>query len=102
VNGEQRLQLTSPPIHVAQPRWSPDGHYIAALSSDSTRLLLFDIQSQRWTELAKANFGYPTWSSDGEYIYFDTFGADPAFCRVRIRYVARAYVGSTNSSTFTE
>jgi eukaryotic-like serine/threonine-protein kinase len=67
------------------PRWSPDGRYIAALSSDSVRLLIFSLQSQTWTELAKANFGYPTWAPDSEYIYFDTFGADPAFFRLRIR-----------------
>jgi len=70
---------------VYSPRWSPDGRYIAALSSDSARLLLFEFQSQTWTELAKANFGNPTWSRDSEYICFDTFGADAAFFRVRIR-----------------
>jgi Tol biopolymer transport system component len=67
------------------PRWSPDGRYIAALSSDTKTLFLFDFQSQRWTELGKANFGYPTWSRDSEYIYFDALGENAAFCRVRIR-----------------
>jgi hypothetical protein len=67
------------------PNWSPDGRYISALSIDSTRLLLFNLQSQTWTELAKATFGYPTWSPDSEYIYFDTLGADSAFFRVRVR-----------------
>jgi eukaryotic-like serine/threonine-protein kinase len=67
------------------PRWSPDGRYIAALSNDTRKLLIFDFRSQRWTELADANFGYPTWSRDSGYIYFDTVDADPAFFRVRIR-----------------
>jgi serine/threonine protein kinase/WD40 repeat protein len=67
------------------PRWSPDARYIAALSIDSARLLLFNVQSQTWTELAKANFNFPTWSRDSEYIYFDTVGADQAFFRVRVR-----------------
>jgi serine/threonine protein kinase/Tol biopolymer transport system component len=67
------------------PRWSPDGRYIAALSMDSATLLLFNLQSKTWTELAKAIFGYPTWSGDSEYIYVDTYGADSAFFRVRIR-----------------
>jgi hypothetical protein len=57
----------------------------AELLKLNPRLLLFDIQSQTWAELAKASFGYPTWSSNSEYIYFDTLGADPAFSRVRIR-----------------
>lgn len=67
------------------PRWSLDGRYIAALSRDAGRLLLFDLGSRRWTELAKADFGYPTWSRDSKYIYFDTLGKDAAFFRVRIR-----------------
>jgi len=66
-------------------RWSPDGRYIAALSTDTRTLLLFDFRSQKWTELAKAHFGYPSWSRDSKYIYFDTLGKNTAFCRVRIR-----------------
>ena len=66
------------------PRWSPNGRYLAALSNDTQTLLVFDFQSQKWTELAKANFGYPTWSRNSEYVYFDTVGADAAFFRVRI------------------
>jgi Tol biopolymer transport system component len=67
------------------PRWSPDGHYICALSTSAESLLLFDFGSQRWTELAKASIGYPTWSRDSKYIYFETAGQDAAFCRVRIK-----------------
>jgi Tol biopolymer transport system component len=29
IDGERRLQLTTPPIHVGLPRWSPDGKRIA-------------------------------------------------------------------------
>jgi Tol biopolymer transport system component len=67
------------------PRWSPDGRYIAALSADTGTLLIFDFGSQKWTQLAKASFGYPAWSRDSKYIYFDTLGKDAAFCRVRLR-----------------
>jgi eukaryotic-like serine/threonine-protein kinase len=67
------------------PRWSPNGRYLAALSNDTQRLLLFDFQSQKWRELAKADFGYPTWSRNSEYIYFDTVESNAAFFRVRMR-----------------
>ncbi len=30
------------------PRWSPDGRFLAAVSHDSLRLLLYDFASQRW------------------------------------------------------
>jgi Tol biopolymer transport system component len=67
------------------PRWSPDGRYIAAITDDSLQLMLFDRASQQWQELVKLPIGYPSWSHDGKYIYFDTtFSDDPAFFRLRI------------------
>jgi Tol biopolymer transport system component/DNA-binding winged helix-turn-helix (wHTH) protein len=67
------------------PRWSPNGRYIAALTNDSLKLMLFDRSNRQWQELASLPIGYPSWSHDGEYIYFDTtLNEDPAFFRVRI------------------
>ncbi len=65
------------------PRWSPDGQYIAAINADN-HLLFFDFRTQQWTELAKLPIGYPSWSRDSKYIYFDIGGDTPAFYRVRI------------------
>ena len=71
--------------HLFSPRWSPDGRYIAALTDDSLKLMLFDVAAQRWQELANMPIGYPSWSHDGQYIYFDTtLSEDAAFFRVRI------------------
>jgi len=53
------------------PRWSPDGRYIAAIPLDSLKLMLFELTTQKWTELARLFVAYPTWSRDGRYIYFD-------------------------------
>jgi Tol biopolymer transport system component/DNA-binding winged helix-turn-helix (wHTH) protein len=67
------------------PRWSPDGRYIAAITTDSQALMLFDRTNQQWTELVRMSIGYPSWSHDGQYLYFDsTLTEDPAFFRVRI------------------
>jgi eukaryotic-like serine/threonine-protein kinase len=67
------------------PRWSPDGHYICALTADNKKLLLFDFATQKWVELVKMLVSYPSWSRDGKYVYFDSpFGDDPALYRVRI------------------
>ena len=67
------------------PRWSPNGRYVCALTADSSKLLLFDLTTQKWVELANMSVGYPNWSGEGKYIYFDSFnGDDPALFRVRI------------------
>ena len=51
------------------PRWSPSGRYISAFSADSMRLLLFDSQTQKWTELVKGSLAWLNWSHDGQYVY---------------------------------
>ena len=66
------------------PRWSPDGRYIAAMPADSQSVVLFDFKAQRWSKLAKGNAGYPSWSKDGQYVYFLRYLNDPAVLRVRI------------------
>jgi Tol biopolymer transport system component/DNA-binding winged helix-turn-helix (wHTH) protein len=71
--------------HLFSPRVSPDGRSIAAITTDGQALMLFDIASQHWTELVRLPIGYPSWSHDGRYIYFDSiFTEDPAFYRVAI------------------
>jgi len=67
------------------PRWSPDGRSIAAITTDSQALMLLDRTSQQWTELVRMGIGFPSWSQDGQYLYFDSIlTEDPAFFRVRI------------------
>ena len=67
-------------------RWSRDGRYIAGLSYDNLKLVLFDVQTQRWRQLAEVTLGYLAWSADSQYLYFDTpFEKNPAYMRVRIR-----------------
>ena len=51
------------------PRWSPDGQFIVALLADSTRLLIFDFETQKWTELMKGSIGWPEWSNDSRYVF---------------------------------
>ncbi|HLI62504.1 MAG TPA: protein kinase, partial [Terriglobales bacterium] len=67
------------------PRWSPNGQYIIALTDNSLGLTLFDVDTQKWSPLTTANINFMAWSSDSNYFYFDTFGEDPAFYRIRIK-----------------
>lgn len=74
------------------PRWSPDGQYMAAFSQDSTKLLLFDFKTRKWSDWVNEPgvIGFPTWSRDGKYLYYDNIRTEhPTFRRVK--------VGQTNS-----
>jgi serine/threonine protein kinase/Tol biopolymer transport system component len=52
------------------PRWSPDGRYISAMALESDGLILFDLQTQKWSQLTRTPDNYPNWSANGRYIYF--------------------------------
>jgi Tol biopolymer transport system component len=55
------------------PRSSPDGRYIAALSSDSSKLLLYDFGKKTWSPLATSMFAYENWSHDSSYLYAEDY-----------------------------
>jgi len=52
------------------PRTSPDGRYIAALSEQDSKMMLFDTRTQKWEQLCTDYSGYPSWSRDGKFLYF--------------------------------
>jgi len=67
------------------PRLSPDKSYIAALSN-LNHLMLFELKTQKWTELTQTTANHPAWSHDGRYVYFDsTAEGEPAVYRVQIK-----------------
>jgi Tol biopolymer transport system component len=70
------------------PRLSPDGHYIAALSANLTKLMLYDTRTQKWSEwqtLESGALNYPVWSPDSKSIYFDDLvSGEGAYCRAKV------------------
>ena len=65
------------------PQWSPDGRYMAATKSEHPQTLyLFDFSTQKWKEVFGAEQGYPNWSHDGKYIFFENFVASDAANRI--------------------
>ena len=66
------------------PRWSPDGRYICAFSADSKRLLLFDVQAEKWIELATGSLGFPNWTNDGQYLQLFEFSGTGAVIKIRL------------------
>ena len=66
------------------PRWSPDGSYISALQVGPEVLHIYDVRSKKWTKLTDIAVGFPIWSRDSKYIYFDSIESVPNLYRVRI------------------
>ena len=68
------------------PRWSPDGRYLAALTTAQTKTVVFDFNRKIWSDWVSGHrFAYPTWSRDGKYLYFETWMTDtPGYYRVQL------------------
>ncbi len=64
--------------------WSSDGRYVAALRANFEGLVLFDLATQKWTELVRKTAAYPNWSKDVQYVYFLHWPDEPSVMRVRI------------------
>ena len=55
------------------PRTSPDGRYIAALSEQDSKMMLFDTRTEKWEELSAFYSGFPSWSRNGKFLYFQVW-----------------------------
>jgi len=79
------------------PRWSPDGRYISASTADGSKLMIFNLGSQRWKELTELSDGCPTWSQDSQYLYYQTFDVtNPEFLRVKVSSGKRERLANIN------
>ena len=67
------------------PRWSPDGRYIAAMTGDSSKLMLFDFQTQSWKEIGSGTLSWLNWSRDGQYIYLKDLAGKGSVERIRVQ-----------------
>ena len=70
------------------PRWSPDGHYLVALSTDSRKLMRFDFASGQWSDwlvVDDGSVGFPVWARDSKSIYVERFyGTKPSLHRLKL------------------
>jgi len=67
------------------PRVSPDGRYLAALSADSKKLMLYEFATRQWSQLAQATFAYDNWSHDSRYIYLEDYSQGDDIVRVSVK-----------------
>ena len=79
-------QLTTLPDSqgLNSPRWSSNGRYITGLSSDETRFLVFDLQTQKWTLLGTGFYSWPAFSRDGQSVYVLRGGGHSAVVKFRL------------------
>jgi Tol biopolymer transport system component len=76
---------------------STAARHLAAHSADSKKLLLYDFKTQKWTDwiTEPGAIGFPSWSRDGRFVYYDdTSTKAAAFLRVK--------VGQTRSEFLTD
>jgi Tol biopolymer transport system component/DNA-binding winged helix-turn-helix (wHTH) protein len=68
------------------PRWSPDGRYLSGLTSDQDKLILMQVDTGQWSELATGqDIEYPNWSSDSQNLFFEsTVNGGRALFRVNL------------------
>jgi len=85
--GTHQVSVIPGSENLFSPRWSPDGRHLAALPEDSKKLVLFDFKTGKWSDWINepGAIGFPTWSRDGNYLYYDTISTDhPTFRRVKV------------------
>ncbi len=58
------------------PRWSPDGLYIAALTLDQQKVMLYDVAAKSWRLLMTTSAADPVWSSDSKSLFIHAYMAD--------------------------
>jgi serine/threonine protein kinase/Tol biopolymer transport system component len=75
------------------PHWSPDGRFIAGLAGPTWKPTVFDVAARKQTEISSMQGGWPSWSRDGESIFFH---ADKAWWRYRLTDRKLEMVASTD------
>ncbi len=54
------------------PRWSPDGMLMAAIDATTLELKIYNFATGVWKPVHGIRAGYPSWSSDGRRLFFES------------------------------
>jgi Tol biopolymer transport system component len=82
----QSHRISSVPgsLGYGSPRWSPDGRHIFAVNKHERKMVLFDFQTGKWSDLSEKTIDFTNWSRVGKYVYFLHYPENPAILRIRI------------------
>ena len=78
-----RTEAIAGSVGLFAAQWSPDGHYIVALTLEGSTIMSFDLHTEKWTELGKGS-GFLVWSHDSKYLYCLRDGTNPAVVKIRM------------------
>jgi dipeptidyl aminopeptidase/acylaminoacyl peptidase len=84
--GTGRRSAVPGPAGLSAPRWVADDTLVAA-TGDHKKLVVFDVRTQRWSDLVAPTTGFvgnSAHSPDYKYVYYTTEGAEPMALRVRL------------------
>jgi eukaryotic-like serine/threonine-protein kinase len=85
------------PVGVFSPRWSPDGRFIAALSTHFSDLIVCDLETHQWsTVLSHEGIAFPSWSRDSRYLNILYADKQPGVYRVSVKGGAPERVADLN------
>jgi Tol biopolymer transport system component/DNA-binding winged helix-turn-helix (wHTH) protein len=55
------------------PRWSPDGRFLSALTTNQDKLMLLQFDTGQWSDFATGqDIEYPNWSRDSQELFFES------------------------------
>ncbi len=78
----QKVSLVPGSAGKFSPQWSPNGRFLLASSVDIGKLFVFELKTNRWTEIYEGITGYAAWSHDSRFIYAQRYANDPAILRI--------------------
>jgi Tol biopolymer transport system component len=52
------------------PHWSADGRYLATYTDREPAVDVFDFATKSWQIAVRGTIGFPTWSHDSRYLYY--------------------------------
>jgi len=72
--GSPQVQILPGSEGLWSPRWSPDGRWLVAESTDSKKLFVYNFSRRKWSKIAEASgkeIGYSSWAHDSRFVYFN-------------------------------